>query len=52
MSVERLYIAGGLGLRESTKGKGFSRDREIGTHRIDKLQEQSTIWTSLMELSC
>ena len=37
MSLERLYVAGGLGLRERAKGEGFSGNAEIGNHRIDEL---------------
>ena len=37
MSVERLYVAGGLGLREGAKGERFSGNTEIGSHLIDEL---------------
>ena len=37
MSLERLYVASGLGLREGAKGERFSGNTEIGSHLIDKL---------------
>jgi hypothetical protein len=37
MSLERLYVAGCLGLRERAKGERFSWNVEIGNHRIDEL---------------
>ena len=37
MSLERLYVASGLGLRERAKGKRFSGDPEIRNHLIDEL---------------
>ena len=37
MSLERLYVAGGLGLRERAKGEWFSGDPEIRNHPIDEL---------------
>ena len=37
MSLERLYVAGGLGLRERAKGEEFAGDPEIRNHLIDEL---------------
>jgi len=37
MRLERLYVAGGLGLRERAKGERFSGDPEIRNHLIDEL---------------
>ena len=37
MSLQGLYVAGGLGLRECAKGERFSGDPEIRNHRIDEL---------------
>ena len=52
MSSERLYVASGLGLRECAKGKGLSRNVEIGTHPIDELQKNSARRTAFVELAC
>ena len=52
MSVERLYITSGLRLRERAKGEGFSRNAEIGRHRIDELQKYSARRTPFVELAC
>ena len=52
MRLQRLYVAGCLGPCESAKGNCCSRDREIGTHLIDELQEYSAILASFMELAC
>ena len=37
MSLERLYVAGGLGLRECAKGEWLSGDPKIWNHLIDEL---------------
>jgi hypothetical protein len=37
MRLERLYVAGGLGLRERAKGERFSGDLKIRNHLIDEL---------------
>ena len=37
MSLERLYVANGLSLRERAKGKRFPGDPEIRNHLIDEL---------------
>ena len=51
MSVERLYVAGGLRLRERAKGEGFSRNGEIGNHWIDELEKYSDRRPPFVELA-
>src|SRR5688572_28672697 len=52
MSVESLYVTGGLGLRERAKCERFSGNPEIRSHRINELQEYSVLGTPFMELAC
>ena len=51
MSLECLYVAGCLGLRERAKGEGLPGYGEIWHHRIDELQEYSARWPSLVKLA-
>ena len=52
MSLERLDVARGLGLREGAKGERFSGDTVIGSHLIEELYEYSDPRPSLVELAC